>query len=173
MSEEKERFARLRPELEQVRQALAAFAASAEEKTSLELPRGGALDVEKVSGGVRMSGDGFSVRTIAPAEQRPADYPEDMPFVAGVTVLVQHVPPKGRGVMWLQPPDPAALLAEVERQLAETGWARAGDVAVPIPGAGLTLFRKGDLQRSLLAAGPMTGLLESRAEVASEGFEDR
>lgn len=168
MSEEKERFARMRPELEQMRQALTAFAASADEKTSLELPQGGAMDVEKVSGGVRMSGDGFSVRTIAPAAERPADYPEDLPFVAGVMVLVQHVPPKGRGLMWLQAPDPAALLAEVERQLAETGWVRAGDVAVPIPGAGLRLFRKGELERSLLAAGPMTGLLESRAEGESD-----
>ncbi len=143
------------------------FLAGDEESTSVQLPDGSSMTVEKVTGpgaGMRFEGDGgFSGRSYAAAAERPADYPADLPFVADAPVLVQEIAARGiASLFWWNPPDPAGVHASVEKQLLQDGWIRGESQEMPQVGVTTTSYHKGDVERVLLSSAALVSLMEKR-----------
>ncbi len=144
------------------------FVAGGEESTSVRLPDGSAMTVAKLAGpnaGMRFEGPGggLSGRSYPAAAERPADYPAELPFVADVPVLVQQLGPDGMTLLfWMDAPDPLAVRASIEKQLAHAGWVRGESQEVPLADATVTSYRKGEVERTLMGGGKLMMLMEKR-----------
>jgi hypothetical protein len=111
---------------------------------------------EEVSGAFRMreSEGGMAMRSVPfqPSSTRPADYPEDMPFLPECAVsLIEVGDGSSRTMTWYAPPDPEAALAELRLQLTREGWSEAGEseASTTHGTARWSGFEKGGLSRLL------------------------
>ncbi len=143
------------------------FVAGEEESTSVQLPDGSAMTVEKVGGpegGMRFQGaGGLSGRSYPALAERPGDYPEGFPFAPGATVLVQEVAAQGMtSLFWWGAPDPLGVRASVEAQLLRDGWTRGESQDLPQAAATTTSYRKGEVERMLMGGADLVMLIEKR-----------
>ena len=97
---------------------------------------------------------GWVVRTFGPADARPGSYPDELPFLAGIPVMIWEPTPR-RSVMalWNDPPEPQALLSSLLGISEEQGWAGA-PAGVPGPPPQFIGLSRGRARRviSLLGA---------------------
>ncbi len=164
MTDKGEQFQR---EAERVQAEVQRFVASEAESTSVELPDGSAMKVEKVggpAGGMRYAGaGGLSGRSYPALPERPPDYPEGFPFAPGAAVLVQEMADQGMtSLFWWGAADSLGVLATVEAQLLREGWARGEAQDLPQAGAVMTSYRKGEDERMLMGGGDLVMLIEKR-----------
>lgn len=91
--------------------------------TSLKGPSGpGALGPAEAS-----PGEEIRRREFGPTEERPWDYPDDLPFLPGHGVCVSHRalpgrPGRTRSSVWTGLPDPNRVLGALISQLQMQGW---------------------------------------------------
>ncbi len=97
----------------------------------------------------------------APAGERPAGYPDDLPFLPGQHVAMT-LSNGNRNLQWHAAATDSA--ESVCRTLLAEGWAETTLPAPSMPGMFIRPFRRGDRQRIVLGGGPMLSLLETRAE---------
>ena len=80
--------------------------------------RDGGVHYSSAGGEVEASGNRFPE-----AEERPASYPVDAPFIPKVQVSVTEIPQNGwRSISWHGVPEPTRLFAEIGKQLGDNGW---------------------------------------------------
>ncbi len=100
------------------------------ELEEIQLPNEGRLRIRRdpnVSGNVVVEADrdGITLRSIPfPAmEERPADYPEDVPFLPGTAgTLSQAGVEHARTMVWPSPADPDAGFETLLARISEAGW---------------------------------------------------
>lgn len=56
------------------------------------------------------------------SEERPDDYPTDLPFRSGLQSALMHDEAGGRDLKWLKDPDPCSGRDDVADQLVQSGW---------------------------------------------------
>ncbi len=156
-----------RREAERLQAEVQRFTAGHEESTSVRLPDGSAMRVEKVTGpgeGLRFEGfGGLSGRSYAAAAERPPDYPAALPFVPGAAVLIQQLPSKGVTMLfWSDVPDALGAHAAIEKQLLQEGWARGESQDLPQAAGTATSYSMGAVERTLMGGGPVLMLMEKR-----------
>ncbi len=162
MSDRGEEFRR---EAERMQGDVQRFMAGNQERTSVQLPDGSAMRVEKVAGpgaGMRFEGfGGLTGRSYAAAPERPPDYPAELPFVPDTPVLVQQLP--GMTLLfWSEVADPLGARATIEKQLVQSGWTRGESLELPTEAGTATSYRQGEVVRMLMGGGPMLMLMEKR-----------
>jgi len=69
----------------------------------------------------------FRARAFGPAPERPAGYPDDLPFLADCAVSISVIEGEdgseaGRNIAWMKPEDPPSALETVRSHLREDGW---------------------------------------------------
>jgi hypothetical protein len=99
----------------------------------------------------------FRVRSFPPSEDRPQNYPEDLPFLPNLSVSVSVGRSKdgaGRAMnaAWMKPADPRSALEEIRGQLRAGGW-EEGEASQASTFMGQTrtwTFQKGRGQRAVV-----------------------
>lgn len=94
------------------------------------------------------------VRTFGPVEARPGSYPDELPFLSGIPVMVwEPIPRRSVMALWNNPPEPRALLSSILSISREQGWVGVA-VGVAGPPPQFISLSRGRAQRviSLLSA---------------------
>ncbi len=101
-----------------------------------------------------------------PAPQRPASYPEDLPYVPGVEVMVVGtiltIPPS-RMVSWDGLEDAQNLARQVIEQSENEGWVPTGEPR-PNPFGPMLELRRGSASRHLSARASSVSVLQTDPE---------
>lgn len=93
--------------------------------------------------------------------ERPAGYPEDLPYLPGLPVALT-LSNGNRNLQW-----GAVAMSHAESICAELlaeGWVETTLPSSSMPGMFIRPFRRGVRQRVVLGGGPVLSLLETRAE---------
>jgi hypothetical protein len=108
---------------------------SADEAVPLEIggatrqgPDGG--EAGGSDGGGLQIGISFRAQAFGPGEERPLDYPVDLPFVPHSTATIstfgsEDGVQEARNVAWMKLSDPDSAMKEIEAQLRGSGWKEA------------------------------------------------
>ena len=97
----------------------------------------------------------------AGSAERPAGYPEDLPFLPGHPVALT-LSNGNRNLQWGASATPHA--ESLCATLLADGWAETTLPSSSMPGMFIRPFRRGARQRVVLGGGPILSLLETRAE---------
>jgi hypothetical protein len=88
------------------------------------------------AGGLDRMGISFRARAFGPGEERPPDYPADLPFVPHSTATIstfgsEDGVEEARNVAWMKLSDPESATKEIEAQLRGSGWKEAESPRAP------------------------------------------
>lgn len=89
------------------------------------------------------------------ADDRPAGYPEALPFVPGLSVSVTELRAgmnHGPSAQWWGVDDPDAVLSSLVRGSVEDGWEQVTDDEAPALAASLVRMRRGGRGRTIIAS---------------------
>lgn len=150
--EKKEAFRLMKEATERLRSGVS-------KREEITLPYGRKLVLEadgEVLGAFRMreAEGSMSMRSVPfqPSSSRPANYPEDVPFLPECAVsLIEVGDGSSRTMTWFAPPDPEGALAELRLQLTREEWTQAeeSEASTAHGTARWSGFEKGELSRLL------------------------
>ena len=117
-------------------------------------------------GGMRVrlgdgTADAFTTTMYNPSPERPAGWPAEVPFLAGVggSLTLFDQPGRGFSVQWFKVPDTKAALKHLEDQCVATGWRVVDTPASPLPPhmalGQHVLLERDDVQRTLMSVAAM------------------
>lgn len=120
--------------MERVREASLRIRSGASEEEEVVLEGGQRVRIVRDGDGPQgftiestREGQSFRARAFGPAPDRPADYPDDLPFVSNCPVSISVVRSEdgsegGRNVAWMKPEDSRTALEMIRSHLREDGW---------------------------------------------------
>jgi len=124
---------------------------------------GFAIDKEPEPGvGMRMrfgtgTDDAFTTSMYKPSPERPAGWPGQVPFLAGVggSLTLFDSPRRGFSVQWFKVPDATAASKDLVAQCLASGWRLVDTPAAPLPPhmvlGQYILLERGEVQRTLMS----------------------
>ena len=103
--------------------------------------------------------DGFTTTMYAPASERPAGWPVDIPFLPNVggSLTLFDQPGRGFSIQWWKVPDPPAAAELILDQCLAAGWHRqdasAGTPPISLPGMQTVALERASVTRVLMSLG--------------------